>query len=191
MAQVVLETLEMAARFIERGEKLICVPAMGADYVPRGSIWSLWRQYMDYGEFRALTALRHPIAMRPSLLLAPGLVLTAGAAIAAPRRLRHAARLGIAVYGLSLASAGLRTRGQVDSARTAALVPVVLATMHFGHGAGQLKGWVKYGLPLRAIARVAGLGRLLSSSEPDARPVFAPSLRRYDTVDEAAEPAIR
>jgi succinoglycan biosynthesis protein ExoA len=164
---------------------------MSADYIPRDSIRSLWRQYLGYGEFRALTALRHPRGMRASHLLPPGVVLAAGAAIAAPRGLRRAARLGMAAYGVSLASAGLRARGRVDSARTAALLPVVLATMHFGHGAGQLKGWVKYGPPLRAFAVVAGLGGLLSQSEPGAEAVFAPSLRRFDAVNQAAEPAIR
>jgi succinoglycan biosynthesis protein ExoA len=179
------EDSEMAARFIERGETLICLPAMGAQYVPRDSIRSLWRQYLRYGEFRALTALRHPTSMRASQLLAPGVVLAASASILAPRALRRAARLGILVYGVSLATAGVRARQRVD-ARTAALLPVVLGTMHFGHGAGQLKGWVKYGPPLRAVALVAGLGGLLGPAEPDSEPVFAPSLRRPDAVDEPA-----
>jgi succinoglycan biosynthesis protein ExoA len=174
---------EMAARFIERGEKLICLPAMGAEYVPRDSIRGLWRQYLGYGEFRALTALRHPTAMRASHLLAPGVVVAAGASIVAPRPLRRAARLGISAYGVSLAAAGLRARGRGESAGTAALLPVVLGTMHFGHGAGQLKAWGKYGPPLRAFALVAGLGGLLSRTEPGAEPVFAPSLRRSDVVD--------
>ena len=179
---------EMAARFLERGETLICLPAMGAEYVPRDSIPALWRQYLAYGEYRALTALRHPTAMRASHLLAPGIVLTAGASIAAPRRVRRVARFGIAAYALSLVSAGLRARGRVDSARTAALLPVVLATMHFGHGVGQLKAWVKYGPPLRAFALVAGLGGLLGPSEPSTEPAFAPSLHRCDTVDTVDAP---
>jgi hypothetical protein len=58
--------------------------------------------------------------------------------------------------------------------------------MHFGHGGGQLKGWVKYGPPLRAFALVAGLGGLFGPREPGAEPVFAPSLRRSGTVDEPA-----
>src|SRR5205085_10521957 len=36
---------EMAGRFLARGERIGCVAAMGASYVPRDSLRGLWRQY--------------------------------------------------------------------------------------------------------------------------------------------------
>ena len=75
----------MAARFLARGERLICLPAMGGEYVPRDSLRGLWRQYLDYGEFRARTSRRHPQSMRASHLLAPAALLTGTVAVAGPR----------------------------------------------------------------------------------------------------------
>ncbi|HEY5726361.1 MAG TPA: glycosyltransferase, partial [Methylomirabilota bacterium] len=36
---------ELAARFFERGSRIVCVPELGALYTPRDSLESLWRQY--------------------------------------------------------------------------------------------------------------------------------------------------
>lgn len=150
---------EMAARFLARGERLICVPGMAAEYVPRDSLHGLWRQYLGYGEYRARTYRHHPHSMRPSHLLPPGLVLDAAGALIGP--VRRPARLGLAVYGAVLAALGLRTRDP--------LVPVVLAVMHVAHGVGQIRGWIKFGPPLHLLG-------LLASAEAD-EPVHAPSLR--------------
>jgi succinoglycan biosynthesis protein ExoA len=169
---------EMAARFLERGERLICLPAMGAQYVPRDRLGSLWRQYLGYGEFRARTSRRHPSSMRASHLLAPAIVIAAAATVMAPRRLRRLARLGSAVYGATLVAAGARSVPAAESPRDAALVPVVLLVMHFAHGAGQMIGWVKYGPPLAALAALGGLQRVSQTSAGAfAEPVYAPSLR--------------
>jgi GT2 family glycosyltransferase len=167
---------EMAARFLDRGERLICLPAMGAEYVPRDSFTGLWKQYLGYGRYRARTYRRHPHSMRASHLLAPAVVITTVAAIAGPRRLRGAGRLGIAIYGLTLAGAGVRSRAAAESLQDAALVPVALAVMHYGHGLGQIRGWVSYGPPLGAIAALVGLDRMIDLPAPRDTAVHAPSL---------------
>jgi succinoglycan biosynthesis protein ExoA len=171
------EDSEMAARFLERGERLVCLPAMGAHYVPRDRLGGLWRQYLGYGKFRARTSRRHPGSMRASHLLAPAIVIAAAAAAAAPGSLRALARLGSGVYSATLLAAGARASAAAESPRDAALVPVVLAVMHFAHGAGQMIGWVKYGPPLAALADLSGLGALAGSRAPSQEPVHAPSLR--------------
>ncbi len=51
---------EMAARFLARGERLICLPEMAGHYVPRDSLRGLARQYFRYGFYRARTFRRHP-----------------------------------------------------------------------------------------------------------------------------------
>jgi succinoglycan biosynthesis protein ExoA len=167
---------EMAARFLARGERLVCLPAMGAEYVPRDRLGGLWRQYLAYGEFRARTSRRHPRSMRASHLLAPAVVIVTAAAVAAPRPLRTLARLGSGVYAATLLAAGVRAGAAAEAPLDAALVPVVLVVMHFGHGAGQMIGWVKYGPPVAALAELSGLAAGAGSGNPAPEPVHAPSL---------------
>jgi succinoglycan biosynthesis protein ExoA len=159
---------------------------MAADYVPRNRLGGLWRQYLDYGEYRARTYRRHPHSMRPSHLLAPGVVATALLAVAAPRWVRRRAQWGIAVYALSLVVAGPRALPAADTPADAALVPVVLLTMHVAHGVGQARGWVRYGAPLSAMASIARLRRGAGGDDAADDPVFAPSLQGPgEPVDEA------
>lgn len=165
---------EMAARFLANGERLVCVPAMGAEYVPRDTLVGLWRQYLDYGRYRARTARRHPHSLRPSHLLAPAVVLVTVAAVAGPHRLRRPARYGLATYAATLLNAGVRVWAR-ERASEAVLVPVALAVMQVGHGAGQLQGWLRYGPPLAAVAEMAGLRRS-SPARAGRAGVVAPSL---------------
>lgn len=174
---------EMAGRFLARGETLVCLAAMASDYTPRDSLRGLWKQYLQYGQFRERTAVRHPHTMRRSHLIAPSLVVTGAAAVVAPRRIRLASRCGIGLYAAALAGAGARSWPAAEHPQDALLVPVVLAVMHFGHGTGTLWGALRYGPPLAAIASVLGLSRLSERLAPDPEPVFAPSL-----LDEHDEP---
>jgi succinoglycan biosynthesis protein ExoA len=167
---------EMAGRFLAQGERLVCLPGMAAWYAPRDTLISLWRQYFQYGEYREKTAVRHPHTMRRSHLLAPTLVLTAATALSAPASLRRLARYAVAVYGAALLSAGAQAAGRADQPADAILVPAVLAVMHLGHGAGFLKGAMRYGPPLAAVARVAGFHGLSLRLTPSPQEVFAPSL---------------
>jgi succinoglycan biosynthesis protein ExoA len=167
---------EMAARFLARRERLVCLPSMGGSYVPRDSLRSLWRQYVDYGEFRARTYRRHPHSMRASHLLAPAIVLTGLVAAIGPRPLRRWARGAEMVYLSSVLLTGARARTDAETSGDAALVPVVLMAMHHGHGLGQLKGWARYGLPLAALARQVGVSRASDARSPERERVFAPSL---------------
>jgi succinoglycan biosynthesis protein ExoA len=167
---------EMAGRFHARGERLICLAAMAAEYVPRNSLAGLFSQYLAYGEYRAKTAARHPHTMRASHLLAPAIVLDAGLSIGAPRHIRRAARAGLGLYAGVLAYAGVRVLGRGGPRSEALLVPEALAIMHFAHGLGMLRGAIRNGPPLAALASVAGLDRLAESLAPETEPVFAPSL---------------
>jgi succinoglycan biosynthesis protein ExoA len=177
---------EMAARFLERGERLICLPAMGAEYVPRDRLGGLWRQYFGYGEFRARTSRRHPHSMRASHLLAPAVVVMTASAALTPRPLRRAAQAGEAIYAATVIAAGLRARAAATSPVDAALVPVVLVVMHLAHGLGQLVGWVKYGPPLAALARVARMDGVVAMPGAAPEPVHAPSLHTASAPASAA-----
>lgn len=165
---------EMAARFLRCGERIVSLPAMAARYQPRASFGRLWRQYHDYGIYRARTALRHPTSMRRSLLAPPGLVLAGAAAVIAPRVIRRPARVLLAAYGAALARAAGQAAGTVP-ARDASLVPAVLATMHVAHGSGFLRGMVRWGPPVHGLLRTIGVRRAVDEA-PFAGVVSAPAL---------------
>jgi glycosyltransferase involved in cell wall biosynthesis len=166
---------ELAARFLAAGQRIVCVPAMGARYIPRDSIPALWRQYRGYGQYRARTARRHPASLRRSAVLPPLVVLDALTALAAPRPLARLARAGLLVYGAALTGAAVETAHRLRGSTP--LVPVVLATMHFAHGVGFLKGSCRWGVPWRALWRILRGGR---DMEPYGGPIDARSLHADD-----------
>jgi len=156
------EDSEMAGRFLAGGERLVCVPAMAATYAPRDALPRLWRQYFVYGEYRARTARRHPHTLRRQHLVAPALVIDAAAAVGPRGRTRRAARMGLATYAAMLAREGVRSLPHARPRTDAALVPIVLATMHFAWGAGTLVGMARFG------ASPAALSSVLRTSSPSA-----------------------
>jgi glycosyltransferase involved in cell wall biosynthesis len=174
------EDSELAARFHDAGQRLICRSAMAARYIPRGSLPAVWRQYRAYGSYRVKTARRHPCSLRRSALLPPLLVLDAAASVASPSRVRRLARSGQLVYAAALLVTAIEAARNEPSTRSAghnALVPVVVCTMHIANGVGFLEGCVRWGVPWRALWRVAG-GR--GQSAPYRGPIEAPSLSHED-----------
>lgn len=169
------EDSELAARFLRRGDRLICLPRMSADYAPRDTLRGLWRQYRDYGRFRALTARHHPASMRRSHLIAPALVVDAALALS-PGRLGTLARVGVGAYAVALLATGVQAARRAEHPGDAALVPAVLATMHGAHGVGELAGAARYGPPWAALARAGGLGGAAQALAPAPEAVYAPSL---------------
>ena len=168
---------EMAGRFLGRGERLVCLPQMAARYAPRDSIRGLWRQYGGYGEYRVKTALRHPHTMRRSHLIPPGARRDRwrrgfGAASGPSRgpRCRRGVRRS------ALVGAGIGVVSQADTPSDAALVPIALGAMHLGNGVGVIRGVVRNGAPLAAVATALGLHQLAAKLSPPPDTVYAPSL---------------
>ncbi|HEY6399436.1 MAG TPA: hypothetical protein VIX82_18480, partial [Solirubrobacteraceae bacterium] len=174
---------EMAGRFQARGEQLICLPGMASHYLPRDSLAALWRQYRQYGEFREMTAVRHPRTMRLSHLMPPALVATVAAAVAGPGApTRKLSRGALALYGAVLAAGGVHAARAAQQRRDARLVPVVLAVMHLAHGTGAWIGAARHGAPLAGIASVLRLPGLAERLAPAPTEVYAPSLREVATT---------
>jgi len=145
---------ELAARFLSAGERILCVPGMGAEYVPRNTLRGLARQYWRYGQYRCKTARRHPGSLRRSQLLPPALVLTLVGAAAGGPRVRQATALPLAIYGASLAAASAQVARQ-GGGRDAVWLPIVLFTMHIAHGAGLIAGSARFGPPIAALLHLA------------------------------------
>jgi succinoglycan biosynthesis protein ExoA len=143
---------ELAARIRAAGGRIVCVPEMAADYIPRDSVQALARQYWRYGFYRAKTSGRHPESMRRSHVVAPGLVLTMAMALL-PGRIGRLARAAVGVYGVAVCavSAAELERG---APRDAAALPLVFVCMHVSWGVGFLAGSLRFGPPLTAIKRV-------------------------------------
>jgi succinoglycan biosynthesis protein ExoA len=150
------QDLELAARIRGAGGRIVCIPEMAADYVPRETLAALARQYLTYGTYRVKTARRHPETLRRSQLAPPALTLTTAAALLSPGNgLRTAARLGVGCYAamLGLASVRAAAEGGVVESMT---LPGVWATMHLSYGLGFLRGCLRYGVPVASAGAVIG-----------------------------------
>ncbi|MGH2877655.1 MAG: glycosyltransferase family 2 protein [Solirubrobacteraceae bacterium] len=130
------EDSELAARIRADGGRLMLIPGMAAEYTPRNSIASLWRQYWRYGRGRGRTARLHRNSIRVGHALCPALVLTVIGATTPIGPVRRPARRALLVY----LSALLATAARVNSRRDAPYVPLVLVVMHVSWGAGYLLG---------------------------------------------------
>lgn len=166
---------EMAARFLRRGVRLVCIPEMAARYSPRDSLRGLARQYFRYGLYRAQTFRHHPGSMRRSHLIAPALAGALVAAVASPRPLRRPAQALILLYLAAVGATAASTAAHRGQRTAGALLTIVLPTMHFAWGAGTLFGMLRFGPPVKAFASMFGRAPEHSDIYP-AQAVYAPSL---------------
>lgn len=130
---------ELNLRLVEAGEVVWFDDQLRVSYRPRGSLRRLWSQYFQYGYWRREVARRHPGSLRMRQLLPPMLVVALGVAAVAsivvdPRAMLLMVPYGLVVLGATLVSA-IRTR---DPA--AAVLPVVVPTIHLSWGIGFLAG---------------------------------------------------
>ena len=155
------QDFELAARIRSSGGRILCLPEMSAEYIPRNSLSSLARQYWRYGVYRVKTSRAHPESMRRSHLFAPSVATAAGAAILPHGPLRRAARAGLALWcsalvGMAMVQAWRADNGvELDATvGDVASLPVVFGAMHLAWGFGFLWGCLRFGPPVRAIANL-------------------------------------
>jgi glycosyltransferase involved in cell wall biosynthesis len=150
---------ELAARIRAGGGRIVCLPDMGARYIPRDSLRQLARQYWRYGLYRAKTSGAHPESMRRSHVLAPGVALAVVAAALPLGPLRRLPLAGVALWALALCGAAVAEvrRPDPETLRPAdvAALPAIFGTMHLAWGFGFIAGCLRFGPPLRAIAAIA------------------------------------
>ena len=132
-------------RLRQAGRLVWFTPRLKVVYRPRSTVRALAAQFFATGQWRREVMRRDASTVRARYLVPPaavlGLVLgTAGglAGVAGPRRLRWG-WAAPAVYGAFLLAGTATIRGDLD-ARARAWLPVVLAVMHVGWGAGFLRG---------------------------------------------------
>ena len=133
------EDYELNWRLRQAGGTVWFDQELSAEYMPRGSLGALARQYFDYGRWKREMLRRHPRALRPRQILPPLLLaaLTASAAAGAVG-LPVAAAVPLAYLGLLLVAA--IACGMARRAPEAVLLPVVAATIHLAWAAGFYMG---------------------------------------------------
>ena len=145
---------ELYWRLRQRGEIVWFDPALAADYRPRGGFAALARQYFRYGRWKRAMLRRHPASLRWRQLAAPLLVLgacaslflaaggwTAAAGAPTAGRWMLGAAASVPFLYAALLVGGAALVGARQRAIEAALLPLVLPTIHFSWGIGFLVGW--------------------------------------------------
>lgn len=151
------EDSEMAARYFGTGGRIVCIPAMAADYAPRDDLRSLVRQYLRYGFYRAKTARRHPHTVRRSFVGAGGLALVAGGSLWPSRALiPRVCRGAMGAYAIGLGALTARASRRGGEIADVAGVPVVLGVMHLAFGTGFVVGCARFGVPVAGLRALAG-----------------------------------
>ena len=138
---------ELNLRIRQAGGRILLDPAITVLYRPRGTLRGVWRQYFEYGFWRAMVMRKHrkPASLRTVapllfvLLTATLLAAAPGSAIA--RRLLAAKWLAYATAATAFGAHGLRRRREPWP-----LLPRVIATFptfHIAFGVGQAWAWLR------------------------------------------------
>lgn len=152
------EDAEMAARVLDDGGRIVCLSAMAARYAPRATPGGLWRQYWRFGRFRALTARRHPVALRSAHVASAALAATCAAIVVPVRLVSWPARAAGAAYAVAIGVVAGRV-APTRTPRDVGGVALALATMHLSWGAGFLYGCARNGPPIGGLRRLLGRER--------------------------------
>ena len=171
---------EMAARFLLRGARLVCLPEMAGHYVPRDS---LRRARAPVLSLRLLPRAHLPPPPAEHARLAPD---RAGAVRRAARRRARPAPAASSLRAWRsrcmrvsvVLDRRARRRSAASGARRARCCSSVLPTMHLGWGFGTLVGALRFGAPTEALVQLAlgPRGRARETAAEQAERVYAPSL---------------
>ena len=134
------QDFELNYRLRAAGGRVVFDPAIRFVYRPRESLGALWRQYWEFGRWKASVLAGAPRSIRPRQL-APMALLAAIATAPFRGPTARLARAGIAAYVLLLATEASKSRNW----RT---FPV-MGTIHLAWGTGLVSGLLASGKPAR------------------------------------------
>jgi cellulose synthase/poly-beta-1,6-N-acetylglucosamine synthase-like glycosyltransferase len=152
------EDVEMGARIRAGGGRVICIPEMAAEWMPRDNLQGLARQYFRWGVFRAKSANRHPDSMRRPHMLPLGLLAALVVACTRLRPVAGLARLALVAYAAVLAGVGILAARR-ERSRDGLLVPPALIVMHLAWACGFVVGCARFGVPRDALRQLAAVPR--------------------------------
>lgn len=140
---------ELNLRLRRAGGRIVLDPTLSVRYRPRGSLGGVWRQYFEYGFWKARVMVKHRRiatlrSMAPLAFVLAIAALVLVAPFAAWARLLLALALALYVGGsLLFALRGVQARGEPWT--LAPRVMSVFPAFHFGYGFGMACGWVAAG----------------------------------------------
>jgi glycosyltransferase involved in cell wall biosynthesis len=137
------EDEELNWRLVQGGADVVLCPDLRQPYRPRASLGALLEQYWRYGQGRARVLRKHPgfLAFRhlaPSALVVTLSVLLLGTLLGSERAWAGLLFVG-GGYLMVLLAAGLLALRHAP-ANEATWVPLAVACMHLGYGAGVIAG---------------------------------------------------
>lgn len=136
------QDFEFNYRIRKSGGKLFLSPSIRFYYTPRSSLPALWRQYFQYGRWKARTLQKHPASLRWRQVLPPIFVsVFLGSFVLSifltPVRWLFPFIAGCYLLANLVASTIAANRG---GWRYLPVLPIVFATIHFAWGLGFLYG---------------------------------------------------
>ncbi|MGN6334386.1 MAG: glycosyltransferase family 2 protein [Motilibacteraceae bacterium] len=130
---------ELNYRIRSHGGLVWFSPELQVSYRPRRSLSALARQYFHYGRWRRVVMRRHRGSWTPRYLAPPVTLVVVATGTAVGATVWRPALLAPAGYAAGVvAGAAWSARGRQLPRRALAVLPVVLATMHFSWAAGFL-----------------------------------------------------
>lgn len=130
---------ELNHRLRQAGGVVWFTPALRVTYRPRSTARALARQYLQYGRWRRVVASRHAGTINLRYLAPPAMVAaTTAATLAGAVSPRARGLLALPAAYLAGVTAGGWAVSRGEPPATRALLPVVLATMHWSWGVGFL-----------------------------------------------------
>jgi succinoglycan biosynthesis protein ExoA len=133
-------------RLRELGARLLLAADVGARYFSRGTVKSLFRQYLQYGFWKVRVLQKHPRQMSLRQFIPPifAACLLVGALAAPFSAWARFGLLGIcAAYSAANLGASLLT-GREGPSPQVLLLPIVYVTLHVSYGFGFLAGLVHF-----------------------------------------------
>jgi succinoglycan biosynthesis protein ExoA len=152
-------------RLRKLGMTLLLADDISSEYYSRGTLWSFWRQYLQYGYWKVRVLQKHPLQMRPRQYVPPLFVAMLGISLLT----WPYAPLGGLVFSLA---GGSYLLGNVVASMTTArkngwqllpLLPLCFAILHFAYGTGFLYGLIKHA---NRWGDTGTQGRQLASTRP-------------------------
>jgi succinoglycan biosynthesis protein ExoA len=139
------EDEELNWRLRQAGGQIYLCGSLAQQYRPRASLGALARQYWNYGQGRLRVLTKHPGFLSPRHLVPSALVLSVVVLASCAPALPIARLL---LLGLAAAYGGILVLAGAQAARSgwreALLVPLAIACVHFGYGAGMLWGAARW-----------------------------------------------
>jgi succinoglycan biosynthesis protein ExoA len=137
---------ELNYRLRAAGGRIFYTPAIKSWYHGRSTLRDLWRQYLQYGFWKARVIRLHPGSTRPRHMAAPALVLGCMGAVALTLLYRPAAYLLVLillVYALASAASTLALAAR-HGWRFLWSLPITFACIHVSWGLGFWWSWLRW-----------------------------------------------